>query len=440
MRNVILAFAAVICLHALFAVAGAGVGEEGADDAAPVPNQDANLNVGFVDRQGRWKIPPEFSEVSQFVEGLAHVRIGSSHGFVDQSGRRICAFEFDAAKDFSEGLAAVRQNGEWGYIDRNGKLTIEPQFEDAGAFSGGRAAVSRGGSYGYIDAAGNVKIDFQFADATALSEGLAFANLNFRIDEDPIWGVIDMSGSWVVQPTFDEVNGGFAYGLASVSAKGEWFYIDREGKRMFGKTFAHAEPFSEGMAAVQVERGAWLEWEYIDVRGETVLDLPSSARDAEPFSEGLAAVRMNGRYGFIDRAGRFVVKPQFMSMSWLRDGLIRVLPSEGNWAYVDRQGRVVGSDVASRGSVAASPGGEGVGIGSTEQQILGEHGAATSDREFSASVSRGLLIELPRRLRSGTIRRLRYESDGGAWKVFWLAKADDGVWYVFSSNSSPQSP
>lgn len=58
------------------------------------------------------------------------------------------------------------------------------------------------------------------------------------------------------------------------------------------------------------------------------------------FSEGLAAAEKDGRWGFKNRKGQFVIKPQFDAAGNFNEGLARV--RVGNyWGYIDKSGKFV---------------------------------------------------------------------------------------------------
>jgi hypothetical protein len=88
---------------------------------------------GFIDRTGKFVIPPRFYRVQKFSEGRAlFVQTGKSHGFIDSKGQVVIKPEFIDAKSFSEGLAAegglaAVSCDEYGrncraYVDTTGKL------------------------------------------------------------------------------------------------------------------------------------------------------------------------------------------------------------------------------------------------------------------------------------------------------------------------------
>ena len=101
---------------------------------------------GYIDKQGKVIIPPQFNFAREFSEGLAPVGFGKKSadflgaetgrkwGFIDTAGRTVINLEFGDVRVFSEGLAPVRVGRKWGYVDRNGGMVIKPQFEDAGSF------------------------------------------------------------------------------------------------------------------------------------------------------------------------------------------------------------------------------------------------------------------------------------------------------------------
>ena len=76
---------------------------------------------GFIDRHGKFVIPPTFTSAGYFSEGLAPVKVeGKDHSL-------------------GKGQLTRRETGKWGYIDRTGTFKISPQFGSASSFSEGLA-------------------------------------------------------------------------------------------------------------------------------------------------------------------------------------------------------------------------------------------------------------------------------------------------------------
>jgi hypothetical protein len=210
---------------------------------ALVPAKSEEGKWGFQDRDGEFRIPPQFERVKRFSEGLAPVALHKKFGYVDTSGRVVIAPQFVNADPFSDGLALVyttwgmnifgRTEG-WdlfrraGYIDHSGKFVIGPRFvENASSFWEGVVAFQPRGV-----SPGNAK-----------------------------WGYLDKSGKWTIKPQYD-VAGDFSEGLAAVAiwpkkgansqSWGPWGYIDHAGEFVIPLQFRAAHPFKNGVATVSV--------------------------------------------------------------------------------------------------------------------------------------------------------------------------------------------
>ncbi|MCK9205120.1 MAG: WG repeat-containing protein [Bacteroidales bacterium] len=124
---------------------------------APVEDQDSRL-IGFIDTTGQYVIPPVYTAVNIFSEGLAAVRFDNKWGFINTSGKTVIKPQFDdVAAGFCNGLAPVGKNGQWGYINRSGSFVITPQFDDADIFYCDLARVwYLDGTEGYVNKSGEV--------------------------------------------------------------------------------------------------------------------------------------------------------------------------------------------------------------------------------------------------------------------------------------------
>ncbi len=67
------------------------------------------------------------------------------YGYVNKNGREVISPQFDSAQPFSEGLAAVSQNGRYGFIAENGEWAFSAIYEDIRSFDGGFAWGKSGG-------------------------------------------------------------------------------------------------------------------------------------------------------------------------------------------------------------------------------------------------------------------------------------------------------
>ena len=275
-----------------------------------------NGKWGFVDREGKWAIPPLFLYVSPFHEGLAWAAKNkrSGYGYIDKTGRWAFPRTFAFADHFSEGLAGVKVKEGWGFIDIQGVVVIPPVFQEVQSFSDGLAAVAVG--------TGN----------------------------DLRWGFIDKEGSYVIEPkypgspSFFYRRTFFSSGVAVVQMSFDRFdVINRQGEIINSVAASRVNGFFDGLALVELRMknqcdGSTL-YRYIDSRGNFAFD--ESFCNARDFSEDLAAVSVdNKKFGYIDRTGRFVISPQYYVAKQFSEGLAAVsIDSHESWnTYIDKNG------------------------------------------------------------------------------------------------------
>ncbi len=133
-------------------------------------------NYGFVNEKGLLVVKPQYSEVKNFSQGLAAVKLDDKWGYIDKTGKQLVLPQYSEVKNFSQGLAAVKLDDKWGYIDKTGKVVVKPQFSEAYSFSEGVAGVTvDSNKWEYIDQTGKQAIQLQFDGSLSgwFSEGFA---------------------------------------------------------------------------------------------------------------------------------------------------------------------------------------------------------------------------------------------------------------------------
>lgn len=196
--------------------------------------------------------------------------------------------------------------------------------------------------YSFIDKTGKTIIDASKYDSVgSFSDGLAAVEL-----VNKGWGFIDIMGKEQIEPQFQEV-GNFSEGLASVQIGEEWGFIDKTGRVVIEPQYEVANCFSEGLAVVAKNNEVFL----INRTGQTIFsrnmyELQLRVYENARFSEGLIAAydcRLS-KYGFMDKTGKFVIKPKFDEASLFSEGLARVTAMEDDEekvGFIDHRGQFV---------------------------------------------------------------------------------------------------
>lgn len=210
--------------------------------------------------------------------------------------------------DFHNGLACIKVGKKAGYIDKSAKFVIEPKFYIAGSFEKGFATV-------WIDA-----------------------------DGDQMW--INKAGNSVTQPVEEAIdeNKGSDVNKDSDANKneltpskisnGKYGYINSSGVYVIEPKFTYATNFKNGLAEVDLGRD---EWGYINESGELVIN---TNKNRFQFSEGLVPHYINGKYGFSDKTGKFVIEAKFDEVHSFKNGLATV-KVDNKWGMINKMGKFV---------------------------------------------------------------------------------------------------
>ncbi len=195
---------------------------------------------------------------------------------------------------------------------------------------------------GYARADGKVMLDPIFDEGTRFYEGMAAVKVKGR------WGVINTSGSFVVQPTLWNWCQ-FHNGLASLAAKsGKYGVIDQVGNFVIQPRYDYVGPFETGRALVRIGESEQAQFGFIDQTGAEVIS--PRFRYARGFSNGFAAVKVADLWGYILPSGIFAITPRFRSNQqgpnrrkemlpgYFVDGLAPVWSEEGCYRFIGISG------------------------------------------------------------------------------------------------------
>lgn len=209
--------------------------------------------------------------------------------------------QYDNVHGFSEELAAIKIKNLWGFIDMTGKIIIKPTYLEVRDFHDGLAAVKT-------------------------SEG---------------WGYIDRKNSLVI-PNHFELAGDFSEGLAGVkNLWGAWQYINKNGEAFIAnKYYKEITPFHNGIACVKIDDETW---GFIDKKGAVVVKDLYKTYLPYTFSSGMYPLQGGdfGECGYKDKKGKWIIQPDYRSVTSFMDGVALVEEFGGTYHFIDNTGNVL---------------------------------------------------------------------------------------------------
>ncbi|MCE3228893.1 MAG: repeat protein [Bacteroidetes bacterium] len=190
-------------------------------------------------------------------------------------------------------------NGKEGFKDENGIIVIKANFDKVNYFENGLAIVQVNDKKGLINSRGEYVMKPEYSYIFSATEGL------FAFEKEEMYGFANRDGTIAIKPQYFYA-GGFYEGVSAVSEGGKDYYITKDNKKAFNVDFEDAGDFSEGLASA----------------------VPYDMKEGE------------NKTGFIDRTGKFVIKPQFDFTGSFRNGFAPVCKND-QWAFIDKTGKPV---------------------------------------------------------------------------------------------------
>ena len=312
-----------------------------------------SLKWGYANEKGEMVIAPQYHESFPFSEdGFAAVTdpVSEKYFFINTRGEKLktvipyCSLiktnNGNHVDGFSSGLAAVRFNNKWGYLDTNGKMAIYPKYNEANVFSGGYTTIRLDTKYLVVDSAGhefeikagNIKSTKKFTNGLAPFKG-----------ENGLMGFIRTDGTIAIEPKYKSV-GDFINKIAWVKTKkNKLGYINSAGQEIIAPQYAIAHDFDQENTIALVKsydeaREKHYSY-YINASGEIIKPKIKITKFSD-FSNGLAKVEENGKFGFINSSGQWVIQPQFADSRDFKNGFAAVKIGT-LWGLINTKGEIV---------------------------------------------------------------------------------------------------
>ena len=330
--------------------------------------QDESKLWGFIDTEGRVTAKPQFKAVlTPFAEGLAGVKTIDGNGYARPDGTIAFMADYDRLFPFEDGLAEVRDGevetravrsrppisigigwgwGDWlafrhhhhrpwgwgigmpiwypgwynyetvpsitvkrGYIDKSGKVIASPANDRV--FTAGKKGIllSKDGRYGWVNREGTYIAHTIYTGLIPDEEdGVLLAK-----DENKKWGLLSMEDGRELLPfSYKEIRS-LGSGYFGYKEEDKWGIAGKDGSRLTAPLYLAVSKAGENLLPVKTKNG----WTFITPAGTEAFPHDDIFSDVTPFSSGLAGVKVKGKWGLIDRDGKYIVLPTYENLDVL---------------------------------------------------------------------------------------------------------------------------
>ncbi len=286
---------------------------------------DKDSNEGIVDKDGNWKINPEleegeiwFQEIDKNKVTYSKVAISEKYGIVSNEGKWIlnCYYEdLGIIDELNEkGIIQFKKEDKYGWIDLNGIVRIPAIYEEIyyNGFNNNKyAQVKFDGKWGFIDIKGNWIVQ------PILNDSVYFGEENIAIGEvidnsgKSKDGLIDKNGKWIIEPIHENLlkldNKGTYYVFTiEIDEKLKYGIKNSNGETLFEPTFRWISTYRENEYYIPaiIDSNCGL----INVNGLWLIE-PDFDDLHDLDQDNHYKAFKNGKYGFIDKYGNWIVKP-----------------------------------------------------------------------------------------------------------------------------------
>ena len=233
---------------------------------------------------------------------------------------------------FSEGYCAVMRKSAWGFVNETGGGAVDTKYTHVGAFRMDLAPVTdnESASY-YIDAEGSKK---KVVMGVGNIERLGVIEEGcFTLYDGASWGLYNELDEPVALG-FDDVSS-YLNGVIAGFKEGKWFLLDSSGAQINENTFdgiirdEKGAVYRNGRLFIKESGSYYL----IDRTGKKITETPYE--DAKLFCDNTyAAVKVNGKWGFINKDGVFLIQPEYTDARSFSNGFAAVCENE-QWGFID---------------------------------------------------------------------------------------------------------
>ena len=190
--------------------------------------------------------------------------------------------------------------------------------------------------YGYINDSGSFIINPIYLNA------YNFNNNDLAVVQDKEgFGLINRKGEYVVKPNYNSISE-FKENRAIFVLDDYMGVLDEKGNIITNKKYNFISDYNEGRALIGIssEEGNY-KYGYIDLQGKEVI--PPIYSEAISFNEGVALVKVKDKeYNLIDINGKVINTYNYDFVSQYGDGLMVFGESfEGPLGYINREGKIV---------------------------------------------------------------------------------------------------
>ena len=328
--------------------------------------EENGYRYGYIDYKGDIILNTEYTEIERVTEisdnnNIYIVAYQNGQAGLLKNKKEILNHEYESITyNAYNDVFVVQRNGKQGVVDREGNIKIDTKYTDI-SFGGVYVNVTEDGTDKVLDLNGNEVTD-GYISRMPTSDG----QHSIVYGEDEIYKVIDNNGNIVIDKNYtyiEELNNNY-FIVASYNNNG---IVDLTGRsfveikyssifKLDNTNLLQANVSSTDtislinsnmeIIATMNEASIEVEDNYIRLYSETenkYFDYSGNELTAEQVfpNNNLYAKEINGKWGFVDKAGNIVVQNQYDMVTELNEYGYAGIKLDGKWGVINENGEII---------------------------------------------------------------------------------------------------
>ncbi len=274
-------------------------------------------------------------EARSFVGEYAAVKREDHWGLIGGNGQTVVDCKYDSINVILGNIYPVSKDGEAYFLGTNGEkmITCSRPVEWLSLISDGCCVAKQEDKYALCDSVINVPEDFEYDYLSTSSSQVVAAKKGEK------WALINNQGAMISDYIYEDIlidpdmGCCIRNGVIFAKKNGKYIMLNTLGQQIGTESFDDARMFA-GSQPAAVKIGD--KWGFVNADG--TLNGGVKYDEVGSFSQGLYAALEDGKWGYKEPAGEFVIQPQFDECRpFAANGTALVRVGE-NWQYITVKG------------------------------------------------------------------------------------------------------
>lgn len=256
-----------------------------------------------------------------------------------------CKFVFTASSNYfiAEHIDGVLTYSDvnstpirFGLLDMAGNITVSPRWETY-KYADGMLITTTNERQGLFSTNGRTILPEIYDNIKPLTNGY------FLVKKDSDYGMADKEGNFTFPLgtiSIADVERYSGYILAYGKGDNKDYYFDTEGNKSTFSDYYEAKKKGVGYSMAKIDDKYFYGLE----KGDGTVVLPPKYDEIYEFHDGLAVVKKEGKFGYIDKEGKEVIRPKYSAAGDCSCNYVVVIDDVGKSHVFDRSGNIVAED------------------------------------------------------------------------------------------------